>query len=88
MIGSGRIFITTPERATRALDKETGREIWMSKETNGRESQGISADGRTLYVKTMLTNELIGVDTAADTCRIVWRCKLLTTRIWTWHPAR
>ena len=76
VIGSGRIFITTPERATRALDKETGREIWMSKETNGRESQGISADGRTLYVKTMLTNELIGVDTAADTCRIVWRCKL------------
>lgn len=72
----GKIFITTPERATRALDKETGREIWFSKAPNGRESQGLSLDGKTLYVKTMLTNELAGVDTQADTCLIRWRCPL------------
>ena len=72
----GKIFITTPERATRALDKGTGREIWFSKEPNGRESQGLSLDKKTLYVKTMLTNELAAVDTQADTCRIQWRCAL------------
>lgn len=71
-----RIFITTPERATRALDAATGGEIWYSKAPNGRESQGLSLDKNTLYIKTMLTNELLGVDTRSDTCRILWRCAL------------
>lgn len=74
--GYGKIFITTPERATRALDKNTGTEIWFSKDPNGRESQGISLDKKTLYVKTMLTNELVGIDTRIDSCHIDWRCKL------------
>lgn len=76
VISGDKVFITTPERATRALNKNTGEEIWFSKEPNGRESQGISLDGKELYVKTMLTNELAAVDAIADTCHIVWKCAL------------
>lgn len=76
VIEGDKVFITTPERATRALDKNTGEEIWFSKEPNGRESQGISLDGKTLYVKTMLTNELAAVDATSDTCKILWKCPL------------
>ena len=72
----GKIFITTPERITRALDKQTGAVIWEDRDTQGRESQGLSPDRKILYIKTMLTNELVGLDTQSDTCRLLWRCKL------------
>ena len=72
----GKIFITTPERITRALDKHTGAVIWEDRDTKGRESQGLSPDKKTLYIKTMLSNELVGIDTQSDTGRVLWRCKL------------
>ncbi|MCL2727981.1 MAG: PQQ-binding-like beta-propeller repeat protein, partial [Bacteroidales bacterium] len=58
----GKVFITTPERITRALDKQTGAVIWEDRETKGRESQGLSPDKKTLYIKTMLSNELVGIN--------------------------
>ena len=72
----GKIFITTPERITRALDKHTGAVVWEERETKGRESQGLSPDKKTLYIKTMLTNELVGLDAQSDTCKVLWRCPL------------
>jgi len=72
----GKIFITTPERITRALDKDTGTVIWEDRETKGRESQGLSPDKKTLYIKTMLTNELVGLDAQSDTHSVLWRCPL------------
>jgi outer membrane protein assembly factor BamB len=72
----GKIFITTPERITRALDKQTGAVIWEDRDTKGRESQGLSPDKKTLYIKTMLTNELVGIDTQSENGRVLWRCAL------------
>ncbi|MDD4819839.1 MAG: PQQ-binding-like beta-propeller repeat protein [Flavobacteriales bacterium] len=82
-----RVFITTPERATRALNKATGKEIWYSKEPNGRESQGISLDGRTLYIKTMFGNKLVGIDSSEGTCKIKWSCALPNDRDMDLAPA-
>jgi len=71
-----KVFITTPERTTRALDKQTGAVIWEDRETKGRESQGLSPDKTTLYIKTMLSNELVGINAQSDTGEVLWRCKL------------
>ena len=72
----GKVFITTPERITRALDTQTGAVVWEDKETKGRESQGLSPDQKTLYIKTMLTNELVGIDAQSDSGNVLWRCPL------------
>ena len=47
----GKVFIVTPERRTHAIDASTGVELWSAR--GGRESIGMSADGSTIYVKTM-----------------------------------
>ena len=47
----GKIFIVTPERKFYAIDARTGRTSFEGE--GGRESIGLSADGKEFYVKTM-----------------------------------
>ena len=47
----GKIFFTTPERTCYAIDAKTGKTIWEA--AGGRESMGLSQDGKQVYVKTM-----------------------------------
>ncbi len=47
----GKIFFTTPERVNYALDAGTGEQLW--KNNGGRESIGLSPDGKQYYIKTM-----------------------------------
>ena len=48
---NNKVFFVTPERMTYALNAERGYSIWKAK--GGRESIGLSPDGKALYVKTM-----------------------------------
>lgn len=46
-----RIFVALPDRRVYAIDSATGKQLfWVS---GGRESVGLSSDGRTVYAKTM-----------------------------------
>lgn len=47
----GKIFFTTPERMNYAVDARTGEQLW--KNAGGRESIGLSTDGKQYYIKTM-----------------------------------
>lgn len=47
----GKIFFTTPERMNYAVDAKTGEQLW--KNAGGRESIGLSPDGKQYYIKTM-----------------------------------
>lgn len=48
-----KVFVVDPERAMTAIDIETGKTIWRTKESMVRESIGISEDKSRIYAKTM-----------------------------------
>ncbi|MHB9055028.1 MAG: outer membrane protein assembly factor BamB family protein [Paludibacteraceae bacterium] len=50
---NGKVFIVDPERAMTAINIETGKTIWRTKQSMVRESIGISEDGNRIYAKTM-----------------------------------
>lgn len=72
-----RIFVVAPDRFMTALDARDGRVIWREKRDSVRvrESMGLSADGRYVYVKTMDGN-LYGVSTSAATMDLAWKSAL------------
>ena len=49
----GKVFVVDPERAMTAINLETGKTIWRTKQSMVRESIGISGDGNRIYAKTM-----------------------------------
>lgn len=48
---AGRIFVAVPDRKVYAIDAKTGVELFWA--DGGRESVGLSEDGRSVYAKTM-----------------------------------
>jgi outer membrane protein assembly factor BamB/calcineurin-like phosphoesterase family protein len=50
---NGKIFIVAPDRFLTAINEETGEIIWRSNKHQVRESIGISADGKTIFSRTM-----------------------------------
>jgi outer membrane protein assembly factor BamB len=51
---NGCVFICDPDRATTAIDLNTGRQLWRTYQSKARESIGLSKDGKRLYLKTMM----------------------------------
>jgi outer membrane protein assembly factor BamB/Icc-related predicted phosphoesterase len=49
----GKVFIVAPDRFVTALASDTGKPAWRSPGKIGRESIGLSENGRTLFVKSM-----------------------------------
>ncbi|WP_321333655.1 PQQ-binding-like beta-propeller repeat protein [uncultured Bacteroides sp.] len=49
----GKVFITDPERAMTAIDIETGKTVWRTKQSVVRETIGLSEDKERVYSKTM-----------------------------------
>ncbi len=49
---AGKIFISTPERVSYAIDAKTGEQLWRAR--GGRESVGFSPKKDVYYIKTML----------------------------------
>ncbi len=72
-----RIFIVAPDRYMTCLDAGTGEVIWREKKDDirVRESMGLSADGRYVYVKTMDGN-VLGISTSADQMVVSWKSTL------------
>ncbi len=67
----GRVFIVSPEPWLAAIELESGRGLWGTDNWPVRESIGISADGRRLYVRT--TEGLIAaISAAAEDAEAVW----------------
>ncbi len=62
-ITTKQVVIVAPDRFMTALDRETGKPVWRDRSFKFRESLGRSADGGTIYAKTM-DGELVAV--AAD----------------------
>lgn len=50
----GCVFICDPDRATTAIDLNTGKQLWRTYQSKVRESIGLSKDGKRLYLKTMM----------------------------------
>jgi outer membrane protein assembly factor BamB len=67
----GRVFVVTPGPWMTALDLGSGREIWGTDNLAVRESIGLSADGRRVYVRTT-ENVIAAVAVDADSQESVW----------------
>jgi len=71
---NGKIFIVAPDRHMSALDAETGEEIWDSDKYSCRESIGISANGKYVYIKNMTEGHVIAFETKTHEQKIAWDC--------------
>jgi len=68
------VFIVAPDRRMTALDAKTGVEIWDSGQYSCRESIGISADGKHVYIKNMTEGHVLAFETDANQQKLVWDC--------------
>ncbi len=68
---NGKVFIVAPDRKVTALEAKTGNQIWRSSTYEGRESIGLSADGRRFYVRSM-NNRIYALSTSANGPEPVW----------------
>lgn len=75
VITEDKVMIVAPDRYMTAIDRATGRELWRDNSHRYRESIGGSADGKTVYAKTM-DGEMVAVDVSGDTFRELWTLDL------------
>ena len=70
-----RVIIVAPDRATTAINRHNGEQIWREKNNiKVRESLGHSADGKVAYAKTM-DGELVAMSTG-DKYELLWKVDL------------
>ena len=74
-IAAGQVLFVAPDRYMTALDAATGKQVWRTNRFNVRESFGRSADGKTVYAKTM-DGLLIAVETGKPEFTLRWQCDL------------
>jgi outer membrane protein assembly factor BamB len=68
---NGKVFVVDPGPWMTALELGTGRELWGTDNWAVRESLGLSADGRRVYVRT--TEDVIAaISTEAEDAQAVW----------------
>ena len=74
---NNRVFVVAPDRFMTALDAKSGAVIWREKRDTirVRESMGLSADRKLVYVKTM-DGDLLGVSVAGNSMDVVWKSAL------------
>ncbi|TDS08408.1 outer membrane protein assembly factor BamB family protein [Sphingobacterium paludis] len=72
-----RIFVVAPDRYMTCLNAENGKVIWREKRDSirVRESMGLSADKRYVYVKTMDGN-VLGMDSKSSKMHVGWQSAL------------
>jgi outer membrane protein assembly factor BamB len=72
---AGKVFIVAPDKMMTAIELASGREIWGTDNLSVRESIGISADGRRVFVRT--TDDLIAaVAPEADGQETLWEAEM------------
>ncbi|HAU54359.1 MAG TPA: metallophosphoesterase, partial [Sphingobacterium sp.] len=74
---NNRVFVVAPDRFMTALDAKTGVVIWREKKDTirVRESMGLAADHKLVYVKTM-DGDLLGISVAGNSMDVAWKSKL------------
>jgi outer membrane protein assembly factor BamB/predicted phosphohydrolase len=70
-VHDGKVIIVAPDRYMTALDLTTGKQLWRSNQYTVRESQGISADGKTVYAKLM-NGQLLAVSSESSEYKPLW----------------
>ncbi len=70
-VHDGKAIIVAPDRYMTALDLTTGKQLWRSNQYTVRESQGISADGKTVYAKLM-NGQLLAVSSESSEYKPLW----------------
>jgi outer membrane protein assembly factor BamB/predicted phosphodiesterase len=68
---SGKVFIVAPDRFMTAIDAQTGKTVWRSKQHLVRECVGISKDGKRIYARCM-TDTVVAFSSAASSPAEVW----------------
>ena len=71
---NGKIFLVAPDRHMTALDEKSGEEIWDSGKYSCRESIGISADGKLVYIKNMTEGNVDAFYTTPNEQKLAWEC--------------
>ena len=72
---NGKIFLVAPDRHMTALDETSGAEIWDSGKYSCRESIGLSADSKLVYIKNMTEGHVDAFYTAPNEQTLAWECK-------------
>jgi outer membrane protein assembly factor BamB/predicted phosphodiesterase len=67
----GKVFIADPERALTAIDINTGKTVWRTKQSMVRETIGLSKDKSRIYSKTM-NDSVVCYSAKDDTPREIW----------------
>lgn len=67
----GKIFVHSADWHLYCFDAESGKILWSTREAGGRESIGLSQDGKTLYVKSV-KDKVVAIDTQADVYAPLW----------------
>jgi len=70
-VHDGKVIVVAPDRYMTALDLSTGKQLWRSNQYTVRESQGISADGKTVYAKLM-DGQLLAVSSESSEYKPLW----------------
>lgn len=68
----GLVYVVAPDRYITAIDTATGMTAWRTNESMVRESQGLSADGKLVYGKTM-NDTLVAFSTGRGRQHAVWK---------------
>jgi outer membrane protein assembly factor BamB/predicted phosphodiesterase len=68
---NGKVFIVAPDRFMTAIDAQTGKTIWRSKQHQVRECVGISGDGKRIYVRCM-TDTVVAFSSSSSSPEEVW----------------
>lgn len=71
VVTGDRVIIVAPDRYMTAISLATGKTIWRDNSHKFRESLGASADGTTVYAKTM-DGEIVAVSATANTYSELW----------------
>jgi len=66
------IYIVAPDRYLSAIDATTGQTLWRTKESGGRESIGISKDGKYVYSKSM-NDTVSAFPTGREAQKAAWK---------------
>ena len=67
----GKVFITAPDRAMTALDVQTGKEVWRTKQSTVRETIGLSEDSARVFSKTM-NDSVVCFSAKGNVVRKIW----------------
>ena len=66
------VFVVAPDRYLSAIHLQDGRTLWRTRNGGLRESIGLSADGMTIYGKSM-QDTLVAYAAVADQAEVLWK---------------